>query len=185
VSAALLLAQNAGQDIRDIRGPIALPELLPWLLAGAIALAVALLVLGVIKFVRARRRRPLSPYRAAALRLRELANTSAALPPDQLAEQLSGALRAYVEQRFGLRASKRTSEDFLAELCRAEHAKLAAFRPELERFLGACDLAKFAGRRLTDEQRVALCADALRFVEAAEASFNQPASEVPLEGAIA
>jgi hypothetical protein len=185
VSAALLLAQAAGQDIRDIRGPIALPGALPWLLAGFIAVAVALLVLGGVKLVRARRSRPLSPYQAAMLRLREVARTAAQQSADRLAEQLSGALRAYIEQRFGLRASHRTSEDFLAELYRTEHAKLAAFRPELERFLGACDLAKFAGRRLSDDQCVMLCADALRFVEAAEASCSQPAAEAPRLGAIA
>jgi hypothetical protein len=58
-------------------------------------------------------------------------------------ERLSDILRHYIEHRFNLRASERTTEEFLAELSSANILP----KPDQERlgeFLRHCDLVKFA-----------------------------------------
>ena len=172
----LLDAATAANDIRDIRGPIALGDPFPYgsfaialLLASALAVAVALVV------QRLRRRKP-SPYERAKLRVHEATERSLACPADDLAEFVSGAVRDYVEARFALRAAHRTTEEFLSELLRGADEKLAPYRDELARFLGACDVAKFAGSDLPIEQRRELCGDAVRFLDAAEAAISRGGS---------
>ena len=77
-------------------------------------------------------------------------------------------MRHYVEARFAVRAAHRTTEEFLSELLDSADSQLASYRQELSRFLGTCDIAKFAGRDLPHELRRELCSDAMRFVDAAE-----------------
>lgn len=61
---------------------------------------------------------------------------------------LSGILRQYLEDRFGLHAPDRTTEEFLDEMrasaVRGETALSADDAAVLERFLSQCDLVKFA-----------------------------------------
>lgn len=172
----LLDAASAANDIRDIRGPIAVGAPVPYgsfaialLLTIAIAIAVALVV------KRLRSRQP-SPYERAKLRVHEATERALACSADDLAEFVSGAVRDYVEARFALRAAHRTTEEFLSELLRGADEKLAPYREELARFLGACDAAKFAGRDLSIEHRRELCVDAVRFLDAAEAAISRGGS---------
>ena len=90
--------------------------------------------------------------------------------PDEFAEQVSGALRRYIEARFALPVTQRTSEEFLTDLLtRADISPLlAAKRPELGHFLEICDLAKFAARSLHQETMRALISSARSFIDAAE-----------------
>jgi hypothetical protein len=124
----------------------------PWAAAGALAL---LLVPGALWFLRrARRQRP-PPAEVAVpahvKALRELQRLRTA--PRQSAEQIdafyvavSHVLRVYLEERFGLHAPERTTEEFLLEVEAGGPLSTAQCR-ELRRFLDQCDLVKFAAAR--------------------------------------
>ncbi len=114
----------------------------------------ALLAAAIAAFLIARARRPYLPEpvrrKAHDIALAELGRLIA----DGLAERgqykifyqrISGILRRYIEDRFGVRAPEQTTEEFL------EAARTAPFMPIdrtdlalLEEFLNHCDMVKFA-----------------------------------------
>ena len=174
----LLDAAAAATDIRDIHGPIHMPGPTPWLLYAACVLAAPLLgwaARAIARRLRARAR-VLTPYELAKDRLAAADASLDQQRPDEFAEEVSGAVRQYVERRFAVRATQRTSEEFLAELLtRADVAPLlAAKRPELSHFLETCDLAKYAARSLHRETMQALSLAARRFIDAAEQTTTVP-----------
>ena len=137
----LLAPAAAGDDIRDLRGPIALAAsapLWPYLLAAAIALAAA----AVVGAVRRRRRQPVPPHRRA---LRDLAaaRTLAGDDPDRFSVVVSNILRDYLEEAFAFHAPRRTTEEVFVDLLN-DDSPVAAHRDELRSFLEQCDLAKYA-----------------------------------------
>lgn len=99
--------------------------------------------------------------------LRALEDLSALLQEGQEREfvnQVSSVVRAYIQERFGLRAPHRSTEEFLREA--AESTVLSAHDQELLRdFLCECDKVKFARRRIALPQMTALREAALRFVQ--------------------
>jgi hypothetical protein len=125
-----------------------------------VGLALGLLLLAAAVLVGARRRRsppgekpPQRPPAAApherALRalaaLRERSFTPQATA-ESLYQDLSSIVRRYIEERFGLRATGRTTEEFIREI--AASARLAPAHQDLVRgFLAQCDLVKFARSR--------------------------------------
>ncbi len=58
-------------------------------------------------------------------------------------QRLSGVLRRYIENRFGLRAPEQTTEEFLMGLEVAQEFP-GTYKPLLKAFLRHCDLVKFA-----------------------------------------
>ena len=58
-------------------------------------------------------------------------------------QRLSGIIRHYIENRFGLRAPEQTTEEFLAGLEAAQEFP-GTYKPLLKTFLNHCDLVKFA-----------------------------------------
>jgi len=117
---SLLANDDSGATISDIAPPLAKP-LNPWLLAGLGLAGVVVLAL-IITLVRRRLRRltppppPLPPHLLAYQALDRLLATDL-LATSQIKafyETLSDILRHYIEQRFGLRASEQTTEEFLA-----------------------------------------------------------------------
>lgn len=87
--------------------------------------------------------------------------------------EVSQVLRVYVEERFGLRAPERTTEEFLRELD-GDDGPLHDHRQALERFLLQCDLVKFAAVRPDADDHLATWDAAVAFVEATRAD-RQPA----------
>ncbi|MCC7399222.1 MAG: hypothetical protein IT455_19315 [Planctomycetes bacterium] len=121
-----------------------------WVAGGAGAL---LLGAALVWSLRRRRRRALTAPAAVALpphvralralqRLHEAPRTTAA-DVEAFYVGVSNVLRVYLEERFGLRAPERTTEEFLRDL-EGGDGLARAHRPELERFLRQCDLVKFA-----------------------------------------
>jgi hypothetical protein len=120
----------------------------PWLLAAA---AAALLALGV-SWWRRRRPQPIAPVGTALpphvkalralARLRHAPRTTPA-EVDAFYVEVSQVLRVYLEERFGLSAPERTTEEFLPE---AERSGLFGVEQQLHlrQFLQQCDLVKFA-----------------------------------------
>jgi hypothetical protein len=64
---------------------------------------------------------------------------------------VSDIVRTYIEKRFEITVTQRTTEEFLRDLLDSPNAALARHRGLLAQFLQQCDLAKFAGIALTLE----------------------------------
>lgn len=79
--------------------------------------------------------------------LERLEAARALMTPDTVREYaftVSEIIRFYIEQRFGEKAARRTTEEFLSDLLRHNGTPLAGHRGLLEDFLNHCDLIKFA-----------------------------------------
>jgi hypothetical protein len=138
-------------DIRDIKAPEPVPvDLRPYyVIAGALLGAVLLALLVHQLRARARRVAAAAPPRPAheiaaealaQLRARRLVEAGAF---KEYYSALSGIVRAYVEQRFEIRAPEMTTEEFL--LASARSGKLLGpHRTLLADFLTESDLVKFA-----------------------------------------
>ncbi|MCP5112736.1 MAG: DUF4381 family protein [bacterium] len=150
IQVASVIPDAEGQpEIKEIAPPVELPGLAGWIWflmgAGATALAVAAYFLW-----RRRKRReaatPAEPPHQIALReLRELLD-------ENLIEKgqaklfylrVSNILRHYIEDRFGLHAPERTTEEFLDDLGHAD-ALDARQKELLKNLLTHCDMVKFA-----------------------------------------
>jgi len=119
----------------------------PWLLGGLLALAgVVFLIVHLV-----RRPRPAPPPRPAhevALeRLRQLAGRDliATTEVEPFFVEVTGIVRDYIEQAFGVRAPEQTTEEFLSAM--VAEPVVARHRPALEPFLTAADEVKFACSR--------------------------------------
>lgn len=134
--------------LRDIADPIDVPVPWWWWAVG-VPLLVAVLA-GAAWWLRRRRMRQLEP-RVVPPHEAALNALDALLGEDLLARgefksfymRLSDIVRHYIENRFGLHAPERTTEEFLAELTdspeiRGDHQRL------LRRFLQEADMVKFA-----------------------------------------
>jgi len=159
-------AAQTAEDIRDIRGPKYLmpPWLVPAVLAGTLLLAVA--AYAAWRWWRRRRQpRALLSHEIALQRLAEIRALMHAENGREFSTAVSDIVRRYIEMRFDLTATQRTTEEFLHDLLDSSHAALAAHRALLSEFLNQCDLAKFAGVSLTLEGMEALHHSARAFVE--------------------
>lgn len=161
---AIALAQTA-PDIRDIRGPKTLRAawILPAMLAGIVLVAA-----GVYLFWRWRRRT--IRQRAPTLSERTLARLEASrllmVPATarEFAITASEAIRQYIEQRFQVIATQRTTEEFLQSLLHNSNDALARHRALLAEFLQQCDLVKFGGTSLQVADMESLLRSARNFV---------------------
>ncbi len=153
------------EDIRDIQGPILLPESKnPWLIIGLAALAVIVLVLAYLYFKRRKRSVPgLPPHEtalAALTRAQQWMNETDGL---LFAQHLSEILRRYIESRFGLSSTRQTTYEFFLTLQTDSTPATAALQPHLgsiRNCLESCDMAKFAhlvpNKQTMDEMAMAV-----------------------------
>lgn len=103
------------------------------------------------------------PHDDALRRLAELRQRQPRPSAYEIAILVSDILRQFIEARFSLPIRFQTTREFL---------ELAARRPELAReqrevlarFLGACDLMKFARQPATDSEQTALLDTAEQFI---------------------
>lgn len=167
LSGAIAAAAGAGavEDIRDIRGPkfIFPPWFLPAAIVGTVLLALG--AFGLWRWLRRRRLpRLLLPFEIALQRLEQ---TRALMQPADAREfsiAVSDIVRRYIEERFGVTATHRTTEEFLRDLLESSHTPLARHRALLSEFLQQCDLVKFAGMSLTLRNMESLHHSARAFV---------------------
>jgi HAMP domain-containing protein len=156
---------EAEEDIRDIRGPKAVHEswLLPAVLAGALVVALCAYAVWRRRH-RGTRRRGLTLAEQA---LERLENTRPLMRPATAREfgiAASEVIRNYIEKRFEVVATQRTTEEFLQTLLHSSNDTLARHRALLEEFLQQCDLVKFAGTSLAVTDMEALFQSARGFV---------------------
>lgn len=144
-----------------------------WYVLGGVLLGTLLLALWSLRSS-VRRTQPaevaLPPHvkaQRALARLRNLPRTTAA-QVEAFYVEVSDVLRTYLEERFGLHAPERTTEEFLRELEGGD--RLAReHRTGLERFLSQCDLVKFAAVVPGEAEHLAVFRLAEGFVESTRA----------------
>jgi len=157
-------------DIRDIAPPINIPsgyEWLWWTLGVLVVIGLAVFIWlwlkqrkTAAKFVfelpaHERARRQLE----AALGLYD--------QPKPFCIVVSDAVRLYLEERFGLRAPERTTDEFLGDLSRSS-ALTDLQKESLTQFLSACDMVKFARYEPQRPELESLYNSALRLIEETE-----------------
>ncbi len=178
---------SPSEDIRDIRGPqfVAPAWLLPALVAGGAVIALGMY--GAWRWQRRRRSpRTPSPFELALQRLEDIRVLMQPRSAREFSIAVSDIVRSYIEQRFDLTATHRTTEEFLRDLLEFPHAALVQHRALLSEFLHQCDLVKFAGMALTVQNMESLHQSACDFVratgpgeEAATARTVAPVAPVP------
>ncbi len=154
---SILPADQAELKIREITGPAELPAGYgKTLLIGAAILAVAA-AMAFLFWKRFRRMKEIAiravPAHEKALALLERLLAEGLVEEKRYAEftaRVSDILRSYIEDRFGLRAPERTTEEFLAEAGGGLDVDMEK-KSILERFLVHCDLVKFAALEPTAE----------------------------------
>lgn len=145
---SVLSADSTALELREIAGPAEVPADRRWLIA--IPAALAAIAVGALLW-RRRRGRAAAAGRMVPAHERAFARLERLLAEGlveqgryaEFAAAISDILRLYIEERFGLRAPERTTEEFLAEA-----AGGLAVREEQKRILGEfltwVDLVKFA-----------------------------------------
>jgi hypothetical protein len=157
----------AEEDIRDIRGPKALSAG-SWLMIAMVGGAVIGVALCAYFIWRRRRVRGhhtnLTPAQEA---LQSLEETRPLMRPDSAREfgiATSAVIRSYLEKRFAVVVTQRTTEEFLYALLQESNEALSRHRPLLAQFLARCDFIKFAGETLAVTDLESLFQSARSFV---------------------
>jgi hypothetical protein len=156
---------QAAPDIRDIRGPKTLSPswIMPALFAGLVVAALCAWALW-----RWRKRRAQPANRSLCEKTIERLEAARPLMTPATARAFgiaaSEVIRHYIEERFEVVATQRTTEEFLHGLPRNPDQRLAQHRALLEDFLEGCDRVKFAGTSLALDELERLFRNARRFV---------------------
>ena len=181
---SFLKADGAKLAIKEISPPVELPGSPPvlfYVLVGAMILGSG--GLGLFLWHRRKKRGKdiVAARPAHAIAFAELER----LVAEELVEKgevklfylrLSHILRHYIENRFGLRAPERTTEEFLADLSCAD-TLIVEHKDLLQAFLGHCDLVKFAKHR-PDNTEIEQAFDAAkRFILETRGPENEDAIE--------
>ena len=179
--AVAAVAAPAEEDIRDIRGPKYLSP--DWVLPAAIlgALLIAAVVYGIWRWRRYRRAAPLQPFEIALQRLEDIRSLMLPSQAREFSTAASDIVRWYIEQRFDVTATRRTTEEFLRDLLQSSNASLARHQGLLGDFLYQCDFVKFAAQSLTVQNmetlRQSACAFVLETAKPDEPSDNEEARD--------
>ncbi len=161
VTVTSLLPKDYEQlDIRPIAPPVSMPKqarLYLYLGIGGGALLLVALAVGLYWYFR---RSSLEDIAARTPPDEAAFDALEKLVADQLIEQgkfkaffvrIADILRRYIENRFGLHAPERTTEEFLEEL-KGSKALNSTHKKMLREFLGHCDMVKFAEYRPSSDE---------------------------------
>ncbi len=150
---SILPEEAAGLDIKDIAPPASLPSshAMSFIVAGAVVLGAA--AAAVLLRRRKKKAAPVVPAHERAFSRLEALLAEGLIDDRRYAEftaRVADILRQYIEDRFGIRAPERTTEEFLAEA--GEGLQAGPVQKEmLKAFLTHCDLVKFATLEPTAE----------------------------------
>lgn len=163
------LSESSGsdwQDIREIKGPIEIPDTSEWLLWISFSAALAFLAYWAWRRLRKQPEQTVRIIAAAHEQAREQLHTASALihKPRPFCTLISDAIRAYLEERFNFRAPDRTTEEFLDELKDSDVLTIDQ-KQSLGEFLIRCDLVKFAPYEPAEPELRVLLEAAMRLID--------------------
>jgi hypothetical protein len=158
------------RDIRDIKPPMAIPNVWEWV-AWAVGLLVVLAILYFAwRYWQKRRSQiPAEPPVPAYVRAKQKLEEALALiaQPKAFCILVSDTIRFYLEEQFDFHAPERTTEEFLREL-NATDLLAPEQKASLGNFLESCDLVKFAKYEPGEPELRELHGSAVRLVEETE-----------------
>lgn len=163
-------AASPAPDIRDIAPPIEIPSGFEWLWWVVTALVVIALIVAARVWLKHRKNATKFVIEIPAHeRARRQLEAALGLydQPKPFCTVVSDAVRLYLEERFGLRAPERTTDEFLGDLSRSS-ALTDQQKESLTQFLSACDMVKFARYEPQRPELEALYNSALRLIEETE-----------------
>ncbi len=165
-SPAAAAPSSIADDIRDIRGPLHIPDPIIWLyFAGG----ACLLLIGAAAVWRwLRRHKVLRAKLAFVIAFEQLERAKALMKPetgDEFSVAVSNAVRTYIESRFDLRVTRHTTEEFMTRIADDSSGDLCKYADLLHHFLEHCDLAKFARYILGLDQMKKMHQRAWEFVD--------------------
>jgi hypothetical protein len=153
-------------DIRDIRGPIHIPDPGLWILYALGGVLLLFLAWAVWKWFS--KQKSLRHKEAFEIAFEELEKAKALMKPEMaesFSVMVSKTIRTYVEKRFGMKVTRKTTHEFIALVAAEPSSELNRHSEALQEFLGHLDLAKFARRTFSGEQMEKMHRSAWRFVE--------------------
>lgn len=153
ISVKSLLPEDLKElNIHEIKPPVPLPSSYAiWHWSGIGAAVVLIGIFGVIAFIRRKDRKkevieqdiPAHVLAYGELQMLVEENLVDKGEIKLFYQRVSGIVRRYIENRFGLRAPEQTTEEFLSGLETAKNFP-DKYKPLLKTFLKHCDLVKFA-----------------------------------------
>jgi hypothetical protein len=157
---------SSAPDIHDIRPPYLIPQdwRVPALIGTAVILALLLAWFGW-RWLKSRRPQ-LTLVQRTLLRLDATRPLMEGADARAFSVAVSDIVRGYVEERFNVQATQRTTPEFLRDWLTQVGSALQAQEQSLSEFLKFCDLAKFARWSLNGQEMQGLLASARQFVEA-------------------
>lgn len=117
----------------------------------AIAAFIVLIIAAIVMRSKKSQTRILSPWEVARNALADL-KKELTVNDETFFVRLSDILRQYIEKRFALPATEKTSEEFIQQL-RNDSMLTEKQRLALERFLGTADMVKFAKMNSDEKQK--------------------------------
>jgi len=149
--------------LHDIHPPVELSEPFPWLLLAVCLVVIGLMIVGVVVYLRRRRRprqaTPLEIVQAELYQLQTNSGTDGVYDDSEYARKLSFALRAYIENALNIPALEMTEPEFFREFGR-RFAALGMATDGLNALSRQCEQAKYGQVALSLETRNALIAHA-------------------------
>lgn len=136
-------------DIIDIFNPLPLPEPVKWEIPGLIILGL-LIIAGLLFFILKKKKKsspPPPPHEVALTDLKEARELIRQQHSLRYAERASGILRTYLENRFHIKSTRQTTEEFLQTIPLSSTLELKNYQDQLSSCLIHCDMAKYAHKK--------------------------------------
>ncbi len=153
-------------DIRDIRGPIHIPDPRLWLFYALGGILLLLLAWAAWKWFS--KRQSHRSKEAFEIAFEELEKAKTLMSPEmaeRFSVMVSRTIRTYIENRFRMRATRKTTREFIAQMATEPVSELNLQSKPLREFLCHCDLAKFARQTFSHEQMKKMHQSAWQFVD--------------------
>lgn len=179
---------NKAQDIRDIKKPANLPSNLWKVVTAAVVLLILLAVL-VLLIVKKRKTGPkptpvkpqVPPAQEALASLEEIKNRNLVVKGmfKEYYFQVSGVLRRYIERRFSVPVTEKTTEEFISQMTRSSVLSDSQ-QSMVKSYLQHCDMVKFAKYEPSVEDTTRIFETAKEFVlnsQPAQPENNQKAEQ--------
>lgn len=165
-SSPLSLSTGPKGDIRDIRGPIHIPDPRLWLFYVLGGILLLLLAWMIWKWLN--KRQSHRSKEAFEIAFEELEKAKTLMSPEmaeRFSVMVSRTIRTYIEKRFRMRATRKTTREFMAQMATEPVSELNLQSKPLREFLCHCDLAKFARQTFSHEQMKKMHLSAWQFVD--------------------